>query len=310
MTGSGRFEIERGSELYPISLEDLPDPPRRLYVVGDPRVLARESMSIIGTRRASPYGIAVAELAARCAVDAGLAVVSGGAMGCDHAAGRECIDRGGTHIVVLGTGADVAYPQSSTLLIEDAVERGGAVVSIERWGSPPRKYVFPKRNRIIAALSRSLLIAEAGMPSGTFSTAEVAESIGREVLVAPGSMFSPESKGSNYLISVGASCMADEEAIETAISRIYGTLRRQHGGFEGSLPGGDDHERAILKALTASPLKIGELMRVTRLDSRSCLELLGELTASGFVERGYDGSYAATPKTLHAQTSFGHNTKA
>lgn len=296
--------VERGSGFWPPSLEDLPNPPERLFVRGDPSALTGESLSIVGARRASPYGLAVAELASRIAVESGLAVVSGGALGCDRAAGDQAVARGGVGVVVLGSGADVVYPRSSAGLVERTLSKGGAVVSLERWGSPPRRYAFPKRNRVIAALSRAVFVAEAGMPSGTFSTAECAAGIGREVLAAPGSIFSRESRGTNYLISVGATCISDENELECALSRIYGVLRHPVGD-RGETPGSTDVERAVIRALTASPERIDSIARHVRLTTRQCLEVLGNLTVAGLVERMEDGRYAATPRALHAQTALG-----
>ena len=179
-----RFEIRLGEEGYPESVAELPDPPSVLYGRGDPSALSTPALSIIGSRRASPYGIAVAELTGRIAAESGVTVVSGGARGCDQVAGRAALDAGGRHVVVLGTGADVVYPATSRTLIDRAIDASGCALSIEPWGTPPQKWAFPKRNRVIAALSRATLVAEAGMPSGTFSTAETANALGREVLAA------------------------------------------------------------------------------------------------------------------------------
>ena len=108
-----RYELHPGDGLYPTCVGELSDAPRTLYVRGNPAVLSEPSLSIIGARKASPYGIACSELAAKVATQAGLAVVSGGALGCDQASGWAALNEGGRHIVVLGTGADVVYPRSS-----------------------------------------------------------------------------------------------------------------------------------------------------------------------------------------------------
>lgn len=233
-----RIELAYDDPAYPPALRDLTDAPRRLYLRGDPAALSAPGLAIIGTRRATPYGEAVSELAARIAVEAGISVISGGAIGCDQAAGYEALERGGRHVVVLGCGADVVYPASSELLMERAIRQGGAVVSVVGWGTQPRRYLFPQRNRIIAALSRAVFIAEAGLPSGTFSTAEAALELGHEVLAVPGSIFSPLSRGTNYLLAEGACCIADEEALEVAVSRIFGTLRFTHGAAAPPRAGG------------------------------------------------------------------------
>lgn len=301
-----RVELDQRDSAYPASLLELNDAPTRLYVRGDPEALSVPGLAIIGTRRATPYGEATCELAARVAAEAGVSVVSGGAVGCDQAAGLEAVRRGGCHIVVVGCGADVIYPASSEQMVERTVRQGGAVVSLVPWGTQPRRYLFPKRNRIIAALSRAVFIAEAGLPSGTFSTAEAALELGREVLAVPGSIFSPLSRGTNHLISEGACCIADEEAIEVAISRIFGTLRYPHESPK-TVTYADATTARALELLVAAPMRSEELARALSLDSRSTLELLGDLIVSGDVEQQIDGRFTASKATLHARTSFGHN---
>lgn len=301
-----RFEIRLGEEGYPESVAELPDPPSVLYGRGDPSALSTPALSIIGSRRASPYGIAVAELTGRIAAESGVTVVSGGARGCDQAAGRAALDAGGRHVVVLGTGADVVYPATSRTLIDRAIDASGCALSIEPWGTPPQKWAFPKRNRVIAALSRATLVAEAGMPSGTFSTAETANALGREVLAAPGSIFSPESRGSNYLIANGACCIADDESLEVAISRIYGTLRFCRDGAPG-LSGLDGAERKAMDMLVANPLRPEELAAHLRLDAIAFLTMLSSLEVAGMVTRLSDGRVSPSKSALHALSRLGHN---
>lgn len=301
-----RSELVLGGECYPSCVAELPDAPKRLYVRGDVSVLGAPALSIIGSRSATPYGLALTEMAARIAAESGIVVVSGGAKGCDSTAGRAALKAGGKHVVVLGTGADVVYPASSRSLIDDTLERGGAVVSLEPWGTPPQRWAFPKRNRVIAALSSAVFIAEAGLPSGTFSTAETASELGRELLVAPGSVFSPQSRGANYLISSGACCIADEEALEVAISRIYGTLRLERPEAKGVQGIGKD-ERRLLTMLVSNPMRIEETAFAMNMSSLDCLQVLSGMEVSGLVKRMLDGRFSATKTTLHLLTRLGQN---
>ena len=163
MMAEGTFELHPGDALYPETVLELSDVPQTLYVRGNPEALSTPALSIIGARKASPYGLAVAELAAKVAIEAGVTVVSGGAVGCDQASGWAAVNAGGKHVVVLGTGADVVYPRSSAGLITRTLDTGGAVVSISPWGMGPRKFAFPRRNRVIAALSQALFVSEAGL---------------------------------------------------------------------------------------------------------------------------------------------------
>lgn len=237
-----------------------------------------------------------------------MTVVSGGAVGCDQASGWAAVNAGGKHVVVLGTGADVVYPRSSAGLITRTLDMGGAVVSISPWGMDPRKFAFPRRNRVIAALSQALFVSEAGMPSGTFSTAEAAMDLGRELLAVPGSILSPESRGTNYLIANGACCIIDEESIEMAISRIYGTLRYSRPDAPG-IADLNPTQQTVMHALIASPLKVDDIAALVSLDAVGVLKLLGSLELEGLIERMMDGRYAPSKFALHAQTPFGHNGK-
>ena len=303
---ASRMAIERGSDRYPPGILDLANAPKRLYMLGNPEALQGPAIAIVGTRRPTPYGIALTELAAKLAVEAGITVVSGGAIGCDQAAGMKALACGGVHVVVLGCGADVIYPSSSRKLIDKTLDAGGAVVSIAPWGTKPQRFLFPQRNRVIAALSEAVFIGEAGIPSGTFSTAEAAMELGREVLVAPGSVFSPESRGANYLISVGACCITDEESLEIALSRIFGVLRHPHGPLR-EVESADPREQRVLRGLAASPMRSEDIARLAGLDARGCLEFLSDLMISGRVEQLIDGRYALTKEVLHAMTAIGQN---
>lgn len=300
------IELSLDSESYPVCIKELPNPPERLYVRGDISVLGTPALSIIGARMATPYGLTLAEMAGRIAAESGLTVVSGGAKGCDQAAGWAALRAGGKHVVVLGTGADVVYPASAGSLIDEALAQGGAVVSLEPWGTQPLRWAFPKRNRVIAALSSALFVTEAGMPSGTFSTAEAASELGRELLVAPGSVFSSQSRGANYLISNGACCIADEEALEIAISRIYGVLRFDRARANG-IGGIGKLERKAIEILVSNPLRVEELSHALNLGSLDCLQMLSGLEVSGLVERLIDGRFSPTKTALLSLTRLGQN---
>lgn len=285
-----RWELTPEDDGFPDALLELSPVPERLYGVGDPAAMSGPCISIIGARRATPYGLAVAEMAGRVAAECGIVVVSGGAMGCDHAAGAAALAAGGRTVVVSGCGADLVYPRTSTDVFEGAVESGGAVVSLERWGSTPRRYAFPKRNALIAALSQCLFVTEAGIKSGTMSTADVAVGLGRTVYAIPGSIFSPLSSGTNRLISEGAQVICDEGALETAIALDYGKLR---------LTPGPRRERAggrVLSALVASPSRADELAARLNEDVLTILKTLSDYEAHGLVTKLPDGRYAPSKK--------------
>lgn len=282
------WEIKRGEDGYPEALEDLGDgAPSTIYGVGDRACLGLPCISIIGARLATPYGLAVAEMAARVSVECDLVVVSGGARGCDHAASRAAIDSGGRTIIVTGGGADIVYPQSSLDIFHDAVRRGGAVISILGWKMHPRPYSFVRRNAIIAALSRSLFVTEAGLQSGTMGTAEVANQLGRNVYAIPGSIFSPNSQGTNGLIATGASIISSEMDLQTQIGLDYGSLRmvvEEH--YDGN--------SQVISALIASPMRAEELAARLGQPVMTLVTSLADYESKGLVTRLVDGSYTVT----------------
>jgi DNA processing protein len=173
-----------------------------LYGIGDPGLLT-PGLAIIGARRATPYGLKAATILASWSARQGLPVISGAALGCDQAAHRAALDADGPTVAVLGCAADVDYPVRASLLL-DRVRNAGAVVSELPWGTSPKRWTFARRNRIIAGLARAVVVVEAGLPSGTFSTADHALATGRDVFAVPGSIFAPECRGSNRLIRQGA----------------------------------------------------------------------------------------------------------
>lgn len=291
---SERWEIAGDEERYPRMLQDLDTPPARLYGIGNEAALHSRCLAIIGARRATPYGLAIAEMAGRIAAECGITVVSGGAMGCDAAALRAAQRAGGTTIVVPGTGADVVYPESSRDVFEGAPKTGGCVVAIERWGAQPIPYRFPKRNQVIAALSEALLVCEAGTRSGTSSTAECAASLDRNVYAVPGSIYAPESVGANRLIAEGAAPIVSEEDLELRISLDFGVVRLVGGAVARKMD-------RVMSALVAMPMRPDDLANRLGLGALEMIMALSDYEASGLVVRLPDGRYAPSKEFYATQ---------
>lgn len=292
--GRERFELRKGQEGYPSVLAATPCPPETLRGFGDPSSLAEPSLAIVGARRATPYGLGCAALFAGRAAENGIVIVSGGAVGCDQAAAHSALDHGGRTIVVLGGGADVIYPSNAAELLGRVVDHGGAVISERPWGCPPLRPYFVQRNRIIAGLAKATLIVEAGLPSGTFSTADAALDAGREVLAVPGSIHSPQSHGSNRLITQGAQAVVDLETFGQAIADIYGCLVASQCGDEGVLAVPSKigkEQRTLLEALSAEPMRLERLAAQPSLPRDRFIALISESEAYGLIERGVDGRY-------------------
>lgn len=278
------WELRLGEEGYPSRFLDLANPPAVLYGRGDPSCLEGAYLGVVGARRATPYGLSIAEMAGRVAAVGGVGVVSGGAMGCDAASQRAALDGGARVVVVSGVGADCVYPDTSRDVFERAVAEGGAVISAERWGSPPRRWAFPKRNALIAALCRSLVVTEAGYRSGTLSTADAAIELDRSVYAIPGSIYSANSMGTNMLISEGAQIIWDERALENAIALDFGFLVMQKEGQAEADP--------VMVALTGTPLRPEELAQSLGQNTLVTMRMLADYEARNLVERLPDGKYS------------------
>ncbi|HET7712761.1 MAG TPA: DNA-processing protein DprA [Thermoanaerobaculia bacterium] len=196
-------------EDYPPLLKEIADPPIVLHVRGSRDVLKRDSVAVVGSRRATPYAInAARHLTAPLARDSGLCIVSGLARGIDAAAHRAALDQSAPTVAVLGTGIDIVYPRSHQRLAEAIIERGAVVTEFPP-GTPPLGQNFPMRNRIISGLCLGVVIVEATSRSGSLITARMAAEQGREVFAVPGPIFSAGSEGTHRLIQYGAKLVHD-----------------------------------------------------------------------------------------------------
>ncbi len=199
----GHHLLTLADAAYPARLFDLHDPPPLLYVNGQLEALARPSLAVVGARKATDQGRRDAQSFAAAFSRAGQAVVSGLALGVDAAAHAGGLSGPGGTVAVIGTGVDLVYPARHRDLAH-AVAAHGAIVSEFPLGVRAVGHHFPRRNRIIAALSRGVLVIEAAERSGSLITARVAAELGREVFAVPGSIHSPLSRGGHRLIRDGA----------------------------------------------------------------------------------------------------------
>lgn len=273
-----RFVLTLGSPEYPSQLAEIDDPPKLLYGIGDPDALVA-GLAVVGARKATPYGLRCTRLFAGWAASKGITVISGAAVGCDREAHVAALERGGPTVSVLGSGPDVDYPRRSAAVLEQIRARY-AVVSECPFGQEPQRFAFVRRNRIIAGLASAVLVVEAGLPSGTFSTADAALDAGRDVLAVPGSIFSAESRGSNRLIRQGALSIND-------ISELAGAL-----GIDSRIEGhASESKDSVVRALTADPMRPDDLARDLGIDIVQAATTLGALEAQGVIARYPDGRY-------------------
>jgi len=245
--------------------------------------LGERAVAIVGTRRATAYGRAVAEAVAAVAVQAGLAVVSGGALGIDtvaHAAA--CSD--GTTVVVLGCGLDRCYPPSNRALFRRVIDQGGCLISEFCPGTPALPHHFPLRNRLIAGLVECVVVVEAPARSGALITAGHAADLGREVVAVPAQVWAPQSVGCLALIRDGATPLLDpadvlasfglEEALRTAVVLSDGQAR-------------------LLEHIQRGSDRLDALVAASGLHPSACLASLAELEIAGHVRRDDGGRLVA-----------------
>lgn len=195
--------IQIDSPFYPDNLKVIKNPPDQLYCIGNLSLLSRKSVAVIGSRKYTLYGKIVAQMIGKELAKAGIPVVSGLAYGIDSFAHEGTVNAGGEAIAVLGTGIDVIHPARNANLY-NRIAKSGLIISEYPPGTPGAKYTFPQRNRIISAISESVVVVEAGLYSGSLITTDFANEQGKSIYAVPGNINSQFSVGTNKLIKDGA----------------------------------------------------------------------------------------------------------
>lgn len=311
--------VTLGDAHYPASLLALHDPPLMLYLLGDPDLVPGQlqnavltstaaaasalqhgfanSIAIVGSRNTTPQGAANARQFAKAVGEAGLTVVSGMALGIDGAAHEGALDAVGSDtnrlatIAVVGTGLDRVYPKSH-LELARRIARRGLILSEYPIGTPPFEANFPKRNRIIAALSKGTLVVEAALKSGSLITARLAAEQGKEVFAIPGSIHSTQSRGCHALIKQGAKLV---ESAQDVLEELHwntvppdavdaNVASHQADRIAASTLQPDD-SNGLLKALGFDPVGLDALQARTGLDIAHLQAQLMGLELDGHVAR-------------------------
>lgn len=290
---------------YPEFLRDLPEAPPILFYRGDALAFASRGVAIVGCRRASARGAAFARSLAGEIATRGVQVTSGAAIGIDTAAHRGALDRGGVTVAVVGTGLDIPYPERNAGLLDEIAARG-CVVSEQLMGTPALKFVFPRRNRLISAFSRAVVVVEAGERSGALITASWALEQGRDVGAVPGFPGDERSRGANALIKAGAFPVERVEDVFEAVPLLAapggGAQRAAEAGLAGpgsgargargvpdDLPG---DARAVLDAVGTGSVDADTVSRHLEISIVLVQRLLLELELRGLVERDAAGLYS------------------
>ncbi len=270
---------------YPELLRTIHDPPVLLYLKGNPDLLQKTSVALVGSRAATSYGKRISCTLAAQLARAGIVVTSGLALGIDGSAHEGCLEAGGGTIAVLGCGVDVVYPQGHARLY-DQVLSNGLIISEYPLGTRPDAFRFPARNRIISGLSRGIVVVEATCRSGSLITARLGLDQGREVFAVPGRVDSVKSEGTHELIRMGATLIQSAkdilEELQLATSSHCSGAEKDE---EMSCSELSVNEEKILAYVDVYPVDIDELRVKTGFASGELHNHLLQLELKGIIRQ-------------------------
>ncbi|MEA3468629.1 MAG: DNA-processing protein DprA [Thermodesulfobacteriota bacterium] len=269
---------------YPQALKEIADPPPVLYVQGRIELLNSLCLAMVGSRAATAYGKRSSFILARALASAGVTVVSGLALGVDSEAHSGALSVHGPTIGVLGCGLDVVYPRQNMKLYGQ-IRNHGLLVTEYPLGTKPDGFRFPARNRIIAGLSRGVVVVEAARKSGSLITAEMALDEGRDVFAVPGQIDSFKSGGTHWLLQQGAKLVQSADDILVELDRSWQAtgsdedVDADRGGIDL-----DPEARKLLQGIDVYPSPRNELIANSGLGPAKVTELLLLLELEGLVE--------------------------
>ena len=284
-------------ETYPAQLKELPDAPPILYVRGDPEYLLQPQLAIVGTRNPTAVGRNTAREFAHHLSDAGITIVSGLASGIDGASHEGALQGLAGTIAIVAHGLDIVYPAQHQKLAQSICEHG-AVISEMPIGTQPLPGLFPRRNRLISALSLGTLVIEAAQKSGSLITARYAVEQNKEVFAIPGSIHNPMARGCHQLIRQGAKlvetasdileelCLSENQIPYYPKKSEQNTQENPKDSHQALDP---DHQK-LLKCLAYEPTSIDELVISSRFNAAEVASMLLILELEGIVI-SQDGRY-------------------
>ncbi len=273
-----------GDENYPHLLKEIPNPPYLLYLKSEDKSFdfnLAPMIVIVGSRKFTPYGKQVAQKIASELAKAGIIIVSGLAIGIDSFAHRAAIEAGGKTIAVLGSSLEdkMIGPRSNFELSRRILENG-ALISDYPLGTPSAPGNFPARNRLMAGLALGTIVIEATLESGTLITANLALEFNREVFAVPGSIFSPQSEGAHKLIKAGAKIATN---INDILEELNIPQKMTAKKIKKIIPTTIEEEK-ILKTLSAEPLHIDTISKLTKLEASVASATLAIMEMKGIVK--------------------------
>ncbi len=275
---------------YPLSLNQIYDPPAILYVKGDLRPEDANSVAIVGSRRASRYGLQTAERLGMEFAARGITVVSGLARGIDAAGHKGALRAKGRTIAVLGSGLAQIYP-AEHIRLADEIAGNGAIVSEFPMACGPHRENFPRRNRIISGLSLGVVVVEAASDSGALITTDFALEQGREIFAVPGQACSPVSRGTNALIRQGAKLTESADDVVEELGDVIKS-RLAPSPVVSAVFDLFGAEKKVFDCLSGGPVSVDDIVDETELSVPEASVLLMGLELKGLVKRLPGQSYA------------------
>ncbi len=281
--------INRKDAEYPALLREIPQPPDKMWLAGRPLDQA-PAVAVVGTRRASRYGLEAAFWISRELAQSGITIVSGLAKGIDGAAHRGALAAGGQTVAVMGCGLDICYPARHRDLF-DGIAASGTLISEYEPGTRPLPNHFPVRNRIIAGMTLGVVLVEASAGGGAMITARLALDFGREVFAIPGAVHSPVSVGPHLMVRDGARLAASADQVLEDL----GMLRCLPAG--GPSPELAPDEARVVAVLEAEPLLLDLIAKRAGMPASTTTAVLVKLELAGLVSRRPGGRYVLAVQT-------------
>jgi len=282
---SGAALVTVADDHYPANLRPLPDAPPVLLVRGELIPEDKFSLAIVGSRRATNYGLTLARQFGRELTARGLCVVSGGALGVDTAAHHGALEGGGRSVAYLGCGVDITYPSTNRDLFRDIAGGRGAVVSEFPMGTKPEPWRFPARNRLISGTTLGTLVIESPADSGSMITARVAGEQNRDVFAIPGPVGMGHNSGCHKLIQEGAKLVETVDDILSELGILTLSVPAERAVTAAPIPALPPEQRRVLDLLTLQPRQLEGMIGESGLAAPQVMGILTLLEMRGLAKR-------------------------
>lgn len=278
------------SKNYPLLLKEIYSPPPILYYKGNLPDNSNFSLGVVGTRKTSIYGRQATLDLVSILAKTGLIIISGLALGIDTLAHQATLKHSGITIAVLGCGLDKIYPASNHQLAKKIIFNGGCLISEYPPGTEPLKQHFPARNRIIAGMTKGVLVIEGSHKSGALITAKFSLDYNREVMAVPGSIFNTNAEGTNYLLKKGAHLISNAEDVLNVLDLQF---IQKYKETQKILPQNHE-EKILLDIITKSPIHIDEIIQQCTLPISTINATLTIMEMKGMIKNLGGGNYIRT----------------